>query len=150
MLFRSRHWGCRVYVSSLKAEHRDLARQLGAAWVGGAAEMPPNKLHGAILFAPAGELVPPALRALERGGTLAIAGIHLSAIPPLDYNRDVFGERVLRSVTANTRQDGLDLLREAAAIPIKPRTVRFRLDEANRALQLLKAGAFQGAAVLSM
>ena len=112
--------------------------------------MPPNKLHGAILFAPAGELVPPALRALERGGTLAIAGIHLSAIPPLDYNRDVFGERVLRSVTANTRQDGLDLLREAAAIPIKPRTVRFRLDEANRALQLLKAGAFQGAAVLSM
>ena len=146
----ARHWGCRVYVSSLKAEHRDLARQLGAAWVGGAAEMPPNKLHGAILFAPAGELVPPALRALERGGTLAIAGIHLSAIPPLDYNRDVFGERVLRSVTANTRQDGLDLLREAAAIPIKPRTVRFRLDEANRALQLLKAGAFQGAAVLSM
>lgn len=146
----ARHWGCQVYVSSLKAEHQHLARQLGAVWVGGATDMPPDKLHGSIIFAPAGELVPPALRALERGGTLALAGIHMSAIPPLDYDRDVFGERVIRSVTANTRQDGLDLLREAATIPIKPRTVRFPLEEANRALQSLKAGAFQGAAVLSL
>jgi propanol-preferring alcohol dehydrogenase len=146
----ARHWGCQVYVSSLKAEHQELARKLGAVWVGGATEMPPDKLHGSIIFAPAGELVPPALRALERGGTLALAGIHMSPIPSLDYDRDVFGERVIRSVTANTRQDGIDLLREAAAIPIKPHTVRFPLEQANRALQELKAGSFQGAAVLTM
>jgi len=146
----ARHWNCQVYVSSLKAEHRDLARQLGALWVGGSTETPPDKLHGAIIFAPAGELVPPALRALDRGGTLALAGIHMSQIPPLDYDREVFGERVIRSVTANTRQDGLDLLRDAAAIPIKPHTVRFHLGDANRALQQLKAGSFQGAAVLAV
>jgi alcohol dehydrogenase, propanol-preferring len=146
----ARHWGCQVYVSSLKPEHQKLARQLGAVWVGGATEMPPDKLHSSIIFAPAGELVPPALRALERGGTLALAGIHMSPIPSLDYDRDVFGERVIRSVTANTRQDGIDLLREAAAIPIKPHTVRFPLEEANRALQELKAGTFQGAAVLTI
>ena len=146
----ARHWGCQVYVSSLKREHQELARQLGAIWVGGATEMPPDKLHGAIIFAPAGELVPPALRALDRGGTLALAGIHMSPIPSLNYDQDVFGERVIRSVTANTRQDALDLLGEAAAIPIKPHTIRFPLEEANRALQELKAGAFQGAAVLTM
>ena len=137
-------------MSSLKPEHQELARQLGAVWVGGATEMPPDKLHGSIIFAPAGELVPPALQALDRGGTLALAGIHMSPIPSLNYDRDVFGERVIRSVTANTRQDGLDLLREAAAIPIKPHTVRFPLEEVNRALQELKAGSFQGAAVLTM
>lgn len=146
----ARHWGCQVYVSSLKAEHQALARELGAVWVGGAHDAPPDPLHGSIIFAPAGELVPPALRALERGGTLALAGIHMSPIPSLDYDRDVFGERVLRSVTANTRQDGIDLLREAAAIPITPRTVRYPLLQANRALQALKAGSFQGAAVLTI
>ncbi|HWF59171.1 MAG TPA: zinc-dependent alcohol dehydrogenase family protein [Nitrospira sp.] len=146
----ARQWGCQVYVSSLKREHQELAKQLGAVWVGGATEMPPDKLHGSIIFAPAGELVPPALRALDRGGTLALAGIHMSPIPALDYDRDVFGERVIRSITANTRQDGLDLLHEAAAIPIKPHTVRFSLEQANRALQELKAGSFQGAAVLTV
>ncbi len=146
----ARHWGCHVYVSSLKAEHQALARELGAVWVGGAHDAPPDPLHGSIIFAPAGELVPPALRALERGGTLALAGIHMSPIPSLDYDRDVFGERVLRSVTANTRQDGIDLLREAAAIPITPRTVRYPLPQANQALQALKAGSFQGAAVLTI
>lgn len=146
----ARHWGCHIYVSSLTAEHRQLAEELGAVWVGGSTDMPPDTLHGSIIFAPAGELVPPALRALERGGTLALAGIHMSPIPALDYDHEVFGERVIRSVTANTRQDGLDLLREAAAIPIKPHTVRFPLEEANRALQALKAGAFQGAAVLTL
>ena len=146
----ARHWGCQVYVSSLKAEHQALARELGAVWVGGAHDAPPDPLHGSIIFAPAGELVPPALRSLERGGTLALAGIHMSPIPSLDYDRDVFGERVLRSVTANTRQDGIDLLREAAAIPITPRTVRFPLPQANQALQALKAGSFQGAAVLTI
>ena len=146
----ARHWGCQVYVSSLKPEHQALARELGAVWVGGATDTPPDKLHGSIIFAPAGELVPPALRALERGGTLALAGIHMSPIPSLDYDREVFGERVIRSVTANTRHDGLDLLREAAAIPIKPHTVRFPLEQANQALQALKAGTVQGAAVLAM
>ena len=146
----ARHWGCQVYVSSLKTEHQQLAKQLGAIWVGGATDTPPDKLHGSIIFAPAGELVPPALHALERGGTLALAGIHMSPIPSLDYDREVFGERVIRSVTANTRQDGIDLLREAAAIPIKPHTVRFPLEDANRALQALKAGSFQGAAVLTI
>ena len=144
----ARHRGCEVFVSSLREEHRVLARELGAAWAGDAAESPPEKLHGAILFSPAGELVQPALRALRRGGTLAIAGIHLSPIPTIDYDHDLFGERTIRSVTANTKQDGLDLLREAAAIPIHTRTQRFRLEDANVALQALKAGTISGAGVL--
>jgi alcohol dehydrogenase, propanol-preferring len=144
------HWGCQVYVCSLKPKHQRLARELGARWVGGAMDRPPVSLHGSIIFAPAGELVPPALRALERGGTLAVAGIHMSPIPSLDYDRDLFGERVLRSVTANTRQDGEDLLREAAAIPIRPRTEHFQLEQANQALQALKAGSIRGAGVLAI
>jgi propanol-preferring alcohol dehydrogenase len=142
------HRGCEVFVASLRREHQDLAREMGAAWVGGANEALPVALHGSILFAPAGELVPPALRALRPGGTLACAGIHMSPIPSLDYDRDLFRERVLRSVTANTREDGLDLLREAAGIPIRPRTEPFPLAEANRALLLLKEGRIRGAAVL--
>jgi alcohol dehydrogenase, propanol-preferring len=142
------HWRCEVYVCSLKADHRTLALDMGAAWAGEASEAPPVQLHGSIIFAPAGELVIPALRALERGGTLALAGIHMSSIPPIDYDRDLFGERMLCSVTANTRQDAIDLLREAAAIPIRPRTQAFPLNEANRALQSLKAGAISGAGVL--
>jgi propanol-preferring alcohol dehydrogenase len=135
----ARHWGCEVYVCSLREEHRNLARQLGAAWVGEAA-----------MFAPAGELVPPALRALEKGGTLALAGIYMTPIPSLDYTLDLFHERTLQSVTANTRQDGLDLLREAAAIPIRTHTTSFPLEHANIALQELKSGTIQGAAVLSI
>jgi alcohol dehydrogenase, propanol-preferring len=127
-----------------------LAKELGARWVGGAADRPPDKLDASIVFAPAGDIVPPALEALDRGGTLAVAGIHLSPIPSLDYNRHLFGERVLRSVTANTRQDAVELLREAAAIPIKPHVLRFPLEQANRALQALKAGSFHGAAVLTI
>jgi alcohol dehydrogenase, propanol-preferring len=146
----ARHRGCDVYVCSLKAEHRTLASEMGAAWVGEASEAPPVPLHAAIIFAPAGELVVPALRALDRGGTLALAGIHMSVIPSIDYDRDLFGERTISSVTANTRQDGLDLLREAAAIPIKPRTQCYPLSEANRALQSLKAGAINGAGVLTI
>jgi propanol-preferring alcohol dehydrogenase len=146
----ARHWGCEVYVCSLKAEHRALARDMGAAWAGEASEAPPVPLHGSIIFAPAGELVVPALRALERGGTLALAGIHMSTIPPIDYDRDLFGERTISSVTANTRQDGMDLFREAAAIPIRPRTQRFPLAQANRALQCLKSGGINGAGVLAI
>jgi propanol-preferring alcohol dehydrogenase len=144
------HWGCSVFVCSLKKEHQALARELGAVWVGGAIEMPPEKLHGAIVFAPAGDIVIPALQALEKGGTVACAGIHMSPIPSIDYDRELFGERILRSVTANTKQDGLDLLREAAEIPIRPHTQRFTLEEANAALQALKAGTIQGAGVLAM
>jgi len=146
----ARHWGCEVYVCSLREEHRRLARQLGAVWVGEASAMPPETLHSAILFAPAGELVPPALRALEKGGTLALAGIYMTPIPSLDYTLDLFQERTLQSVTANTRQDGLDLLKEAAAIPIRTHTTSFPLEHANMALQALKAGRIQGAAVLSV
>ncbi len=145
----ARHRYCRVYVCSLTEQHRDLARELGAAWVGAADEAPPDKLHGAILFAPAGELVIPALRALDRGGTLAIAGIHLTPIPEIDYDHDLFGERTIRSVTANTKRDGDELLREAAAIPIRTHTQRFALEEANDALQALKEGRIQGAGVLT-
>ncbi len=144
----ARHWGCSVYVCSLKEEHRALARELGAAWVGEAAARPPETLQASIIFAPAGELVPPALRALARGGTLALAGIHMSPIPSLDYDSEVFGERVIRSVTANTRQDGVELLQEAAAIPIRTHTEPFQLAEANEALRSLKAGTIRGAAVL--
>jgi propanol-preferring alcohol dehydrogenase len=146
----ARHWGCSVYVCSLREEHRALARQLGAVWVGKASDMPPDTLHSAIIFAPAGELVPPALRALEKGGTLALAGIYMTPIPSLDYTLDLFQERTLQSVTANTRQDGLDLLQEAASIPIRTHTIPFPLAQANTALQQLKAGTVQGAAVLSM
>lgn len=146
----ARDRGCSVYVCSLKEEHRTLARELGAVWVGGTTDQPPDKLHGAIIFAPAGEIVPAALRALDRGGTLALAGIHMSPIPPLDYDQELFGERVIRSVTANTRQDALDLLRDAAAIPVRTRTQRFGLTDANVALQALKGGTISGAAVLTM
>ena len=146
----ARHWGCSVYVCSLREEHRALARELGAAWVGRATDMPPDKLHGTIIFAPAGEIVQPALRALEKGGTLAIAGIHMTPIPAIDYDRDLFGERVIRSVTANTKQDGLDLLHEAAAIPIRTHTQRFQLEEANQVLHALKTGTIKGAGVLKI
>ena len=144
----AQHWGCSVYVCSLREEHRALARELGAVWVGEARETPPDKLHGAIMFAPAGELVPHALRALDKGGTLALAGIYMTAIPSLDYDRDLFQERTLQSVTANTKQDGLDLFDEAASIPIRTHTQSFDLEEANIALQQLKAGTIQGAGVL--
>jgi propanol-preferring alcohol dehydrogenase len=146
----ARHWGCSVFVCSLKDEHQALARELGAVWVGGATDMPPEKLHGAIVFAPAGEIVIPALRALDKGGTVACAGIHMSPIPSIDYDRDLFDERVLRSVTANTKQDGIDLLREAAEIPIHPHTQRFKLEEANTVLQALKTGKINGAGVLKI
>ncbi len=146
----AQHWGCEVYVCSLDERHQALARSMGAVWVGGVMTSPPKSLHSAIIFAPAGELVPPALRALERGGTLALAGIHMSAIPVIDYDHELFGERTIRSVTANTKQDGLDLLQEAARIPLRPQTQAFPLDQANEALLALKTGAIQGAGVLRM
>ena len=139
---------CRVYVATRGEKHQALAREMGATWVGGAGDAPPVRVDGGVLFAPAGELVPVALRSIEKGGTLAVAGIWLSAIPGLDYERELFYERNLRSVTANTRADGEALLLEASAIPLKPRVMTFPLAEANRALQLLKADQINGTGVL--
>jgi propanol-preferring alcohol dehydrogenase len=146
----ARHFGCEVYVSSRGGRHRELAIELGATWVGESHERPPHPLDAAILFAPAGELVPASLEALDRGATLAVAGIHLSEIPPLDYQRHLFQERRLRSVTANTRRDGEALLRLAAEIPIRTRTVAYPLEEATRALLDLKHDRIRGAAVLEV
>lgn len=140
--------GMRVHVLTRGEANQKLARELGCHSVGGATDEPPEPLDGAILFAPAGELVPVALRALDRGGTLAVAGIWLSDIPVLDYERDLFQERVLRSVTANTRADGTAFLREAAAAGVRATTTAYPLADADRALSDLARGAFGGAAVL--
>jgi propanol-preferring alcohol dehydrogenase len=144
----ARHLGCRIFVMTRDEKHRRLAADLGAEWTGDAAARPPEKLDSAVLFAPVGHLVLPALEALDRGGTLALAGIYLSEIPPLDYERHLFYERNLVSVTANTRKDGEELLRLAGEIPIRPHTVPFPLEEANTALQQLKHDGFEGAGVL--
>jgi alcohol dehydrogenase, propanol-preferring len=140
--------GLRVHVLSRGEGNRQLALELGAASVGRADEMPPEPLDGAILFAPAGELVPAALRALDRGGTLAVAGIWLSDIPALSYTETLFQERKLRSVTANTRADGETFLRLAERLGVRATTVPYPMDEAPQALSDLRAGRFSGAAVL--
>lgn len=139
--------GCEVYVCTREATHRALALALGAAWAGDLADPMPAPADGTIIFAPAGELVPLALRNLAPGGTLALAGIYMTAIPSLDY-ADLYRERAITSVTANTRADGEELLAAAAAIPIRPRVTRFPLAEANRALAALKAGEVRGSGVL--
>jgi alcohol dehydrogenase, propanol-preferring len=140
--------GCEAYVATRGEKHQALAREMGATWVGGASDPLPVRVDGGILFAPAGELVPVALRSIEKGGALAVAGIWLSAIPGIDYERELFYERNLRSVTANTRADGEALLAEAAAIPLRPRITTFALEEANRGLQILKADQLNGTGVL--
>lgn len=144
------HEGAEVHVLTRSAEARELARALGAASVGGATDEPPVPLDAAILFAPAGELVPVALRALDRGGTLAIAGIHLSDIPSLHYATELFEERQVRSVTANTRRDGEELLSLAAEIPIRPTTVAYGLDRVDDALTDLAHDRVNGAAVIEV
>ena len=140
--------GMRVHVFTRGEQNRALAARLGADSVGGADDPAPEPLDGAILFAPAGELVPVALRALDRGGTLAVAGIWLSAIPGLDYAAELFEERRLRSVTANTRRDGEEFLRLAARLGVRATTVLYPMSEAPRALADLAHGRFVGAAVL--
>jgi len=144
----SRARGARVYVLTREPSHRELARALGAVWTGDLGDVPPEPLDSAIVFAPVGELVPVALQRLARGGTLALAGIYMTPTPPLDYTRDLFYERQVRSVTANTRADGEALLAEAARIPVRLATTTFALTEANRALSALKRGAFAGSGVL--
>ena len=120
---------------------------LGAAWAGQAGEAAPAPADRAILFAPAGRLIPEALRALRKGGTLAIAVIHLDTVPEMDYAL-LFGERSLRTVTASTRRDGEELLKEAAAARVRVETETFPLSDANRALARIKAGTMQAAGVL--
>jgi alcohol dehydrogenase, propanol-preferring len=141
------HWGVEVYACTRGAKHQQLALQLGAVWAGEAAEQPPKPLDAAIVFAPAGELVPPALKALKKGGALVLGGIHMSPIPSFDYDL-LYQERMIRSVANNTRKDGEDFLRVAAEIPIHSQVTVFPLREANRALNDLKSDRINGAAVL--
>lgn len=140
--------GATVHVLTRSAQARDLALELGAASAGPAAGAPPEPLDSAVLFAPAGELVPVAMRALDQGGTLAVAGIHLSDVPRLDYAAELFREKQLRSVTANTRADGEEFLRLAATLHVRPHVHARPLAEADRVLADLAGDRITGAAVL--
>jgi propanol-preferring alcohol dehydrogenase len=140
--------GAEVHVMTRSLAAQQLARELGVASAQGATDPPPVPLDAAILFAPVGDLVLPALAALDRGGTLAIAGIHLSDIPPLNYQRHLFQERQIRSVTSNTRADARTFLDFAAQHHISVTTPEYPLRQANRALSDLSAGRIAGAAVL--
>ena len=144
------HQGCRVYVFSRSRAHRESARTLGAVWTGSAQETPPAKMDGAVIFAPAGELVPAALANTAKGGTVALAGIYMTPVPELDYQKHLYQERSLRSVANATRLDGECLLEIAPKIPIKTITRVFPFAEANEALRSLKEGKITGAAVLKI
>jgi len=146
----ARYWDCQVFVFSRSAQHGELARRLGAAWTGGIDDELPEKLHAGIIFAPAGELVPTALEHLEKGGICVLAGIYLSRIPPLDYEKHLYYEKTLRSVTASTRRDGCELMCLAEKANIQTTTETFPLEQANVALQRLKAGQINGAGVLDI
>jgi propanol-preferring alcohol dehydrogenase len=142
--------GAEVHVLTREAQARSLALELGAASARGPYDAPPVPLDAAITFAPVGDLVPVALAALERGGTLAVAGIHLSGIPSLDYQEHLFLERTLTSVTANTRADGEELFRLARALGVRARVALYPFEGADRALDDLATGRVTGAAVLTM
>lgn len=144
----AKHWGCQVFVFTRSEEHRKLARDLGAVWAGGADETPPAKMQSAIIFAPAGRLVVDALRVLEKGGTLSLAGIYMTRIPEMDYQEHLYYEKTVRSVANSTRKDAEDLLKLAAEIPVRVEVQEFPWEEANRSLLLLKQGKIQGAGVL--
>ena len=138
----------RVYVSTRDRErHQKLAEELGAVWVGGVGDRPPEMLDAAIIFAPAGEIVPAALKALDRGGCLVLGGIHMSPIPELRYE-DLYWERLIRTVANNTRADGREFLAEAASVGVRTYVRTFPLAEANEALIALKHDAIRGAGVL--
>lgn len=142
--------GADVYVCTRDRErHQALASELGATWVGGATDSPPLKLDAAIIFAPAGELVPVALEGLDKGGVLVLGGIHMSPIPSIEYSL-IYGERVMRSVANNTREDGREFLAEAASIPVRTHLQTFLLSAANEALMSLKHDAIRGAGVLTI
>lgn len=139
--------GAEVYVCTRDKVHQDLAQELGATWVGGTIEQPPVLLDASVVFAPAGEIVPAGLKAIDRGGKLVLSGIHMSPIPSFSYDI-LYGERVVRSVMNNTRQDGVEFMNLAAKFNIKTHVVTYPLAEANKALQDLKYDAFKGAGVL--
>ena len=145
----ARHQGCEVYVFTRTPIHRDLAQRLGAAWIGSAEDTPPHPLDASIIFAPAGALVPQALRVLRKAGTLTLAGITMSTIPAMDYSL-LYQERVIRSVANSTRQDAREFLQLAAEVPVHTDVELFDLDQANQALQALKKSKIKAAAVLKM
>ncbi len=145
----ARHWNCEVYVFTRSESHRQLARALGAVWVGDARDDPGVRMHSSITFAPAGWIVPEALRVLEKGGTLAINAIHMSPIPGMPYHL-IYFERTLRSVANSTRRDAEELLSIAAEIPIQTEVSLYPLENANQALQALKASQIDGAAALNI
>ncbi|MFI5041634.1 MAG: zinc-dependent alcohol dehydrogenase family protein [Acidimicrobiales bacterium] len=145
------HRGQRVFAFTRPGDHKaqSLARELGAEWAGATDERPPEELDAAVIFAPAGELVPVALRDVAKGGTVVCGGIHMSDIPSFPYSI-LWGERTVRSVANLTHADGVEFLRLAPAIPIRTETETFALEEANEALARLRAGDVRGAAVLSV
>jgi propanol-preferring alcohol dehydrogenase len=143
------HWGCEVYVFTRSEEHRRHALELGARWVGEAHDEPPEKIDSAIVFAPAGWIVPEALRVLRPGGTVALAGIHMTPLPEMNYEL-IYGERTLRSVAHMARRDAEELLKLAAEIPIRTEVESFPLSEANQVLLRLKESKIRGAAVLQI
>ena len=145
----ARHWDCEVYVFTRSSGHRRHAEELGAVWTGGAEDQPPKLIDRGIIFAPAGWIVPLALEKLRPGGTLAINAIHMSDIPKTPYEK-IYGERTLRSVANATYQDGIDFLKLAAEIPIKPEITLYPLKNANQALQDMKASAINGEAVIEI
>lgn len=145
----ARHWGVDVFVCTREEKHRRLSLELGAAWAGGATEEPPQKLDASIIFAPAGELVPPALSALKKGGMLVLGGIHMTPIPSFPYPL-IYQERSIRSVANNTRQDGNDFIHLAAQIPIHTEIQIFPLEALNQALQALKHDGIRGAGVVKI
>ena len=146
----ARFWGCETFVFTRAETHRQLARELGAAWVGGAEDQPAALLDAAVIFAPAGRLVLDALRVLKRGGTVAIADITMSPIPEINYDRLLYHERIVRSVANSTHEDAREFLRLAADIPIRTEIEIFPLEQANRALQALKHSKIHGAGVLTI
>jgi len=141
-------WNCEVYVSTRGESHRKLAESLGAKWVGTEKEKPPVELDRAITFAPSGDVVIAALSSLRKGGVVAINAIHLDRIPQFDYDRLLWGERQIRSVTNMTRADARDFLQLAAEIKLKPRVTKFPLEKANEALMAVKNDSIDGAAVI--
>ncbi|HEV3150266.1 MAG TPA: zinc-dependent alcohol dehydrogenase family protein [Acidobacteriaceae bacterium] len=143
-----RSWDCKVYVSTREPQHQQLARQLGAEWVGGGTDVPPVALDCAVTFAPVGEVVIAALRSLVKGGILAINAIHLDRIPEFDYDSLLWGERQIRSVANMTRQDARDFLKIAADIRLKPSVVTYPLERANEALQIIRHDQFTSPSVI--
>ncbi len=145
----ARHWGCEVYVFTRSADHQQHARELGAVWAGNAKDESPQPLDASVTFAPAGWIIPLALRHLRPGGTLAINAIHTSPIPEMPYDL-IYGERVLRSVANFTRQDAQEFLQLAAEIPMRTTTEIYPLAEANQVLRKLKGSKIRGTAVLAV